>query len=230
MIRASIWASGALLFAFLSGQSASAQTNQFWPEVDAYARLDSNTRFRFQVKETREGGQTNQFQFGPSVEFYVKPLVRLRDLSELPADEARSRLLLLSIGYLYFPQINSPAENRVVLIATPSYPVKWRFVLSDRNRVELRFVNGTFFWRYRNRLGVQRPFTVHSYRLTPYVRCEIYWDSQVHKWADVAASAGAKLPITKKSELDAYYEHQNQTNKAPNAQVNSFGLILNVFF
>jgi hypothetical protein len=230
MIRVSIWASAGALLTVLSGLPATAQTNQFWPEVDTYAKLGSNTRFRFQVKQTREGGQTNQFQFGPSFEFYVKPLVELRDLSELPANEAQSRFLLLSVGYLYFPERNSAAENRVELIATPSYPLKWRLVLSDRNRVELRFVNGNFFWRYRNRLGVQRVFKIHSYRFTPYARCEVYWDSQYHKWYDTAVSAGTKLPIAKKVELDTYYQHQNQTNNVPNRQVNSLGLILNVFF
>jgi hypothetical protein len=69
MIRVSICASVGVLLTFLSGLPATAQTNQFWPEVDTYAKLDSNTRFRFQMKETREGGQVNQFQFGPSVEF-----------------------------------------------------------------------------------------------------------------------------------------------------------------
>lgn len=230
MFRVSTWASAAALFAFLAGLRASAQTNQFWPEVDTYAKLDSSIRFRFQAKETREGGQANQLQFGPSVEFYAKPLVGLKDLLELPADEAQSRFLLLSVGCLYFPEINSPAENRVELIATPSYPLKWRMVVSDRNRVELRFVNGNFFWRYRNRVGVQRVFKIHSYRFTPYVRCETYWDSQYHKLYDVATSAGVKLRVTEKIELDAYYEHQNETNKKPNEQVNSVGIILNVFF
>jgi hypothetical protein len=96
--------------------------------------------------------------------------------------------------------------------------------------MELRFISSGFNWRYRNRLALQRPFQIGSYKMTPYVRCEEYYGSQYGKWYDTALSAGANLPLTKQIELNPYYEHQNETNKSPNKQVNSLGLMLNIFF
>lgn len=222
----------ALIFVLVASIPLGAQSvTQFWPEVDVYAPLASGTRFQFQAKDTREGQESQQWQFGPSIEFYVKPLLRLRKLSTLPKDEARARLLLLSAGYRYLPGTQSdPAENRIVLSATPSYPLVWKLILSDRNQMELRFISGAFSWRYRNRLALQRPFQIGSYKFTPYARCEVYYSSMFNKWYDTALSAGVKLPVTKAIELDPYYEHQNETNKSPNKVVHSIGLTLNAFF
>ena len=231
MLRNSKWALVPVYVLFLSMQSGAQSVKQFWPEVDVYDPLASNTRFEFQVKDTREGQSSQQWQFGPSIEFYVKPLVRLRKLSTLPKDEARSRILLLSAGFRYLPGTKSDGtENRIVLSATPKYPLVWKLAISDRNQMELRFINGAFSWRYRNRLEVQRPFQIGSYKFTPYARCEEYYSSMFSKWYDTALSAGVNLPVTKDIELDPYYEHQNETNKSPNKIIHSIGLTLNVFF
>jgi hypothetical protein len=42
--------------------------------------------------------------------------------------------------------------------------------------------------------------------------------------------AGCKFPIRKRFQIDPYYEHENNTGKKPNQQVNALGLILNVYF
>jgi Protein of unknown function (DUF2490) len=231
MFRIFKWALPAICVLFLSTQSGAQSVTQFWPEVDFYAPLASNTRFRFQIKDTREGQQSQQWQFGPSIEFYVRPLLRLRNLSTQPKDEARARILVLSAGYRYLPGTSKDgSENRIVLSAIPKFPLIWKLVISDRNQMELRFIEGAFSWRYRNRLAVQRPFQIGSYKFTPYARCEEYYSSQYSKWYDTALSAGVNLPVTKEIELSPYYEHQNETNKSPNKVIQSVGLTLNVFF
>ena len=231
MFGISRWAFPPICVLFLSTQLGAQSVTQFWPEVDLYAPLAPSTRFTFQIKDTREGQQSQQWQFGPSIEFYVKPLVSLRNLSTLPKDEARARILVLNAGYRYLPGTQSDgAENRIVLSATPNYPLMWKLILSDRNQMELRFIEGTFSWRYRNRLAFQRPFQIGSYKLTPYARCEEYYSSQYSKWYDTALSAGVNLPVTKEIELSPYYEHQTETNKSPNKVVHSVGLTLIVFF
>ena len=222
----------ALAFALLACAAASGQSiDQFWPEFNAYAPITSDTRLRFEVKNTREGTESEQTEFGPSFQFYAKPLVHLRDLSTMPRDEAKARVLLLSVGYRYVVSVsNGTSENRILLDATPQSPLKWQIVVADRNQLELRFINGVFSWRYRNRLAVQRKFQVRSYKFTPYARCEVFYSSQFAKWYDTAISAGSRFPLTSHFEMEAYLEHQNQTNKAPNQQINSLGLVLNVFF
>jgi hypothetical protein len=221
----------AMFVLLLSVQSGAQSVTQFWPEVEAYAPVASNTRFAFEIKDTREGQLSQQWQFGPSIEVYVKPLLRLRNLSTLAKDEARARILVLNVGYRYLPGAQSDrAENRIVLSATPNVPLIWKLIVSNRNQMELRFIQGAFSWRYRNRLVVQRPFQIGSYKFTPYARCEEYYSSQFSKWYDTALSAGVNLPVTKAIELSPYYEHQNETNKSPNKVIHSIGLTLNAFF
>jgi hypothetical protein len=112
-------------------------------------------------------------------------------------------------------------------MATPRFPLKSKLVVSDRNRGELNFSKGELNWRYRNRLQLEREITIRSYHPVPYANVEAYYDSKLQKWSSVAIEAGCQFPIGKHTELDAYYEHQNNTGKAPNQQVNAAGLILN---
>jgi hypothetical protein len=68
-----------------------AQTFQFLPEVDAYSRVNSDVRIYFQAKETREGGDPTKAELGPSVEFYLKPWLKLKDATIFDLDEAKKR-------------------------------------------------------------------------------------------------------------------------------------------
>ncbi len=57
-----------------------------------------------------------------------------------------------------------------------------------------------------------------------------FYRSKYTKWSDTAIFAGCLFPIRRHFELDPYYEHQNNTGKAPNQQLNQLGLVLNVYF
>ena len=82
------------------GASCYAQTFQFLPETDVSAGLDSNVRFTFQAKETRENGEPTQGEIGPSIEFNLKELEKLFSNN---VDRSKTRLILLSFGYRYLP-------------------------------------------------------------------------------------------------------------------------------
>ena len=51
-------------------------------------------------------------------------------------------------------------------------------LLSDRNRIDLRDIAGEFSWRYRNRLSVEKEFSIGRVRVNPYTRFEVYYDSR----------------------------------------------------
>ena len=219
----------ALALGFLS-VPASAQTDQFLPEVDAYHKLTSLTRITFQAKQTREGGEPTQAEIGPSLDLYFKSLDRLIHAAKFDPDDAKSRPLVLSVGYRYLPQANKgPATNRMETVATIRLPAK-TFILTDRNRADLDWKSGGFTWRYRNRIQVEKAFAIRSYHLTPYASVEFFYQSQYGKWSDTAIYAGCLFPVGRHVEFDPYYEHQNNTGKSPNQQLNQAGLILNLFF
>ena len=210
---------------------ASAQTLQGLPEIDTYLKLDPDVRFTFQVKETREGGDPTQAEIGPSLDFYLKPLVKLKGATEFDLDDSKSRFLVVTVGYRYLPQANgAPGTNRLEPVVTLNLPMKGNFLLTDRNRTDLDWRVGNFSWRYRNRFQVQRTLRLRSYHPAPYVSAEFFYESQYSKWSDTALYAGCLFPIRKHIEFDPYYEHQNNTGKSSNQQLDQLGVILNLFF
>jgi hypothetical protein len=208
-----------------------AQTGQVLPEIDTYIKLSSELRVSFQVKETREAGAPTQTEIGPSVDFYLKPLIRLQGATEFDLDDSKSRPLVFTVGYRYLPQANNaPAINRMEPVVTINLPMKARFLLSDSNRADLDWQNGGFSWRYRNRLQTERTLRIHSYHPIPYASIEFFYESQYGKWSDTAIYVGCRLPIGKHANFNPYYEHQNNTGKSPNQQLNQLGLMLNLYF
>jgi Protein of unknown function (DUF2490) len=217
-----------LVFACLS---AHAQTDELLPEVDAYGKLSSSLRLWFQAKQTRESGDPVKAEIGPSLDFYLKPFVRLKGATEFDLDDSKSRPLVFSIGYRYLPEANgAPSTNRMEPVVTFNFPLKGRVLLSDRNRGDLDWQNGNFTWRYRNRIQFERTFATGSYHFSPYASAEFFYASQYAKWSDTGIYIGCLFPFRRHFEFNPYYEHQNSTGTSPNQQLNQLGLMLNLYF
>lgn len=71
---------------------------------------------------------------------------------------------------------------------------------------------------------------MHSYHLIPYLAAEPYYESQYGKWSTTALYVGSLFPVGKHVQFNTYYEHENNTGKHPNQQVNEVGLALYLFF
>jgi hypothetical protein len=226
--RKTLWLWAALgLFGCLPAHS---QDVQFLPETDIHLTLDSWWKAYLQAKDDRDEGAQGQFSIGPSVQVFMKPLVKLKTATAFDLDDAKKRPLVLETGYRYITAPGSAPENRMETVATFHFPMSAGFLLVDRNRADLDWKNGKFSWRYRNKLTVERTFAVHSYHLIPYVAVEPYYTSQYSKWSTTALYAGCLLPVGKHVEFNPYYEHENNTGKPPNKQDNMVGLALYVFF
>ena len=224
------WLKLVLLVAVM-GCRASAQTDQLLPEIDVHYKLSQDVRIFFQAKETREANTPTTAELGPSIEFYLPPLVRLREITRFDLDDSKPRPLVFSIGYRYLPTPGKPPTNRLEPVITFHFPLpRIKVLLSDRNRGDLDWKNGGFTWRYRNRLQLERNLKLRSYHLSPYVSVEAFYESQYKKWSDTALYAGCVLPFGKHVSIDPYYEHQNNTGKKPNQQLDQLGLLLNLYF
>ncbi|HTQ97870.1 MAG TPA: DUF2490 domain-containing protein [Candidatus Acidoferrum sp.] len=222
-----------MTFAFLAGflsLAAQAQESQFLPEIDAHLTLNSTFRAYLQAKDDRDGGDPTQFAIGPSLQIYVKPLLKLKKVTNFDLDDSKSRFLVLETGYRAVNAPGAPLENRMIVAATSNFPLSLGFFLSDRNRFDLDWKNGDFTWRYRNKLSVERTVAIHSYHFIPYVAVEPFYESQYDKWSTTSLYAGFLFPIGKHVEFNTYYEHDNNTGKHPNQQVNSAGLALYLYF
>lgn len=210
--------------------SARAQDIQFLAEVDAHLTLNSTFRAYLQAKDDREGGDPTQATIGPSFQLYLKPLIKLKKVKAFDLDDSKSRLLVLEAGYRYITAPDAPSENRMQVAVTSNFPLKAGFSLSDRNRADLDWKSRIFTWRYRNKLTLDRTFAIHSYHFIPYLAAEPFYESQYGKWSTTSLYAGSLFPVGKHVQFNTYFEHDNNTGKRPNGQVNSVGLALNLYF
>ena len=207
-----------------------AQDTQFLPEVDAHLTFNSYLRGYLQAKDDREGGDPTQFTFGPSIEFYLKPLIKLKSVTLFDLDDAKSRPLVLESGYRLITAPNTPNENRLQEAATFRFALFARILLSDRNRFDLDWKNGSFTWRYRNKLTLERTFAIRSYHFIPYVAAEPFYESQYSKWSTTDLYAGSLFPVGKHVQFDLYYQFENDTGKKSNRQNHYVGLALYLYF
>jgi hypothetical protein len=210
--------------------SLRAQSVQFLPEVDPYLTFNPSVRVYFQAKDDRDGGDPTQATLGPSVQFFLKPLVKLKNITAFDLDDAKKRPVEFEIGYRYITAPNTAPENRLIAAVTLRFPLKAAVLITDRNRADLDWKAGVFNWRYRNKLTLERTFSIHSYHLIPYLAAEPYYESQYAKWSTTSLYAGCLLPVGKHVQFNPYYQHDNNTGKHPNEPVNYIGLQVNFYF
>jgi hypothetical protein len=209
---------------------STAQTDELLPEVDIHHKLNADVRVYFQAKQTREGGLPVTAEFGPSVEVFLKRLSILVDVGAFDKDDSKTQLLVFSAGYRYLPYPDAPSANRFEPYVVLNVGAKSRVLLSDKNRADLDWQSGKFTWHYRNRVTVERPFKIRNYTLSPYVSAEFWYTSQYEKWSTTSVFVGCLFPLSKHFDFAPYYEHQNNTGKKPNEQLNQFGPVLKVWF
>jgi hypothetical protein len=214
-----------------SAISAHAQTTQVWPEISLFTRLNDRMRFYFLATTVKESRESTEGEFGPNFDFYLRPFRDRTRLAGFRLDESKNRFLLLRVGYRYLDSFNgNPNEHRVVLEATPRYPLKGGVLVSNRGRVDARFIDGEYSWRFRSRLSVEKEFPIGAVRMNPYVRGELFYDSRFDKWSRTEWIGGAAFPVNRRVELEGYFDYQHDTGGDHNRQVYAIGTVLNLYF
>ena len=204
-----------------------------WPEVDVFVRLNSTARLVLVATTVQEDGETTDGEFGANLDFFLKPIRRPPQLL-FRLDESKNRVLMIRSGYRYLPSYTGgSAENRVLLEATVRFPLKRYFgdvLVSNRNRMDFRLIDGTYSWRYRNRLSLERELSVGPVRVNPYLRFEGFYDSRFAAFSRTETMAGASFPITRYLELEGYFAYQLDTGNSPNRKTRAVGAVANFYF
>jgi hypothetical protein len=223
------------LFLALPSAAVRAQTSMtaFFPEIDSYFRVTPNVRLVFDAKGYMEDGDLNRAQIGPGLQFNFRPLEKLKQITIHEMDDMKRMPMVFTIGYRYLPSTVQPAIHRLQPIVLFHIPFPGTILLSDRNRGDLDWSNGSFRWAYRNRFTAERRATIRSYHPGVYASAEFLHQSQYAKWSSTRLYAGCLMPLSKFNkhlQLDLYYEHENNTGKRPNQHINIGGLILSLYF
>lgn len=209
-----------------SGAHAQQTQTQWLPEIDTYINLTDKYRLMFMASRSRDADTVNSAEFGPNLDINFRPLLR-RPLRT--SDSSKSNFATLRIGYQYVKNSGKPDENCVQVGLTSRFHLPWSVELAERNRFDMRVINGEFRWRYRNRVTLERSFRIKSFSFSPYGRGEIYYDNHTGTWSKNTYSFGATFPIRKRIEIEGYYERENTTGGDP-PHLNGIGMTLHIYF
>ena len=220
--------SGALFLLLALAMPARAQepdsTGEFWPEFDIFIKLNEKSRIFVLYSGTKQEnlGAYADGQHGVHFDFYTIPAFRPVIAS---IDQSRSKFLMVRVGYLLSrPRNNSgtATEHMATAEATARAQLRGGLLLSDRNRFDVRWVDGEPKNRYRNRLKLERTFGIGRFQFTPYAHAEAFYDLKPHDWSRLRYAAGAEFSITKHIVLEGYFLRQNTWASVPQF-VNALG-------
>jgi hypothetical protein len=214
----------------ISGRAQTLATTESLPELDVHVGLNLNVRLVFQDKRTLDDSGLVSTELGPSIELYLKPIRILSEITLFNLDETKSVPLTMSVGYRALIYPGKPTISRVEPVVVVHLPFWGHILVTDQNRADIDWTDGSFDWRYRNRLTMERRFTIHSYHPGPYASIEFLHTSRYAKWSNTRLYVGCLLPLGRHLDIDPYYEHDNNTGPRPNQQINAAGFILNLYF
>jgi hypothetical protein len=156
-------------------------------------------------------------------------------------DYLPNKHVILRTGYRYGWSLddNSYREHRLVTAQILLKMVPGKFLLSDRNQEDFRFLKGDFSFRYRNRVTIERGFRLKRRTITPYVSGEIFYDTRYDIWNRNRFGAGVQIslragPVRQEWPrhqliLDLFYLHQNDSRSDP-PHVNGIGAVVQFHF
>ena len=187
-----------------------------WPEFDFWFRLNDQDRIYAMASfATDKARSYEESAFGVAWD---------RRLNEDWSVRASYRYI-----YTQTEPINSD-ESRLILDAKYFLPLGNKFLMSNRNRVDLRFLNDAdFSFRLRDRLQIERPFNVlWNNTLILWSSFEVWYDSRYRIILNRdRLLAGFTFFFTKWISTDLFYAWQNEIN--PPEQKDALGVFLGVW-
>jgi len=193
----------------LVGARVCAQSTELWPELDVYWRPAEHQRTFLELSSSAE-------RDGPKREATIG---LYQDYLSLPKGYLRG-----GYRFTFSTRDASYRESRIVgegvLTAYSSDVVR----LVNRTRGELRWVNGAYSYRIRDRLHLQRLAAKTSrLALAPYGTFEVYYDSREGRISRVAGRIGSEARLGGPASIDVYIARQNNLHSTPR-YVNALGI------
>jgi hypothetical protein len=209
--------------------SSSTSETQFDPEIDAHVQLPSDLRL-LGLAGVQDGvGYPYQQWYAAAALGFQSSRIETPHLLNIDPDKEFH--LVLGVGYEYLKTTqtgSTTSEDRVTLELTPGSRFAQDVLVRDRNRVELRWVDGRYSTTYRNMLSVEWDRMVAGLRFAPYGTVEAFYDGSKHAWNEWWYTAGVEFPFGRRFMVDTYYRRESCRGCTP-PNWNVAGLTLNYF-
>ncbi|MFZ4761074.1 MAG: hypothetical protein ACOYLX_23150, partial [Burkholderiaceae bacterium] len=228
MRRTQVGAGLALAFMLAAGSADAAERTltEFWPELDVFVKLGERHRLFLLGTITRaaETGTSTESTLGAHLDWFPESLPsRLLEIAPGLADQwtAWTRI---GIQHISVPNGSSPSEQRLVMEATLRSVELWQSIrIANRIRVDLRAIGDDTSWRFRDRLRVERTWTMPGdpgtgllsglpkilfSAVTPYAMIESFWDSRDDAWSRRFVQVGVEVDVARDRTLDLFLAQQ----------------------
>ena len=201
---------------------------EIWPEVDVFIPLKPKLRL-FLMSALTKAEETKD---------------NLEGSVQVSLDYLPNKRLILRNGYRYGFSLTGEdpfKEHRIMFEQTVRQPIPLDILVSDRNREEIRIVNGETSARYRNRLTLEREFQIGRFAPVPYGSAEVFYDNRFDTWNRNRLNVGVQIPLKRgfplvrlidperQVILDLYYSRQNDSRSSP-THIQALGIALNLYF
>jgi hypothetical protein len=235
--RAGLFKVCCVLLLLAAGEPVVAQlartSQEVWPSVDAYLRLNTKWRLYGTMSATKldessfadaaVGIFADYFTFSPG---FVKKIVPGR------ADSLPGKFLWLRFGYQYSgtpPSSEDPfKESMFVTEANGRVYTPFKTLLTLKNRFDWRIKNEEFNVRYRPRLTLEKDLKTTYLTFTAYGFLEYFanfGNSQVDR---LRSQLGIEFRVTKLINYEVFWNHQ--FDNLPEVQsVDAFGMTLKIY-
>ncbi len=216
--RIARWVACGIGLAFGDVATAAETIGEFWPELQAWWRLNPSTQLLFNPAPTRsrDSDDRTAVDWGLYVDYRV------------PKAPISYRL-----GYVYSvsnPEASSRSiEHRIVADFNYRWKIGEAGLITDRTRLDLRDKEGSTSQRLRNRVQYEYESKLGGLGFVPYSNFELYYDTRYHAIARYKFELGATFIFSPEVELTPYYGRQTDT-QPERLYVNAFGLMLALRF
>lgn len=210
-------------------QTSTTET-QVEPEGDFHVGLPSNIRLlAFSGLVQGAGYSYQQWYEAAGI---GRRWLRISKPHLINIDPDKEHYFLLDGGYEFLRTIEpgkTVDENRLGLDATFSFRPSQRFLVSDRHRVEFRWVNGVYSTTYRQKPSVERDCLLRGFRFTPYAYAEVFYNGAQSSWNQEFYTGGVQYPYKQVFMVDTFYQRQH-CSTCSTVDANVAGISLHFFF
>jgi len=185
----------AAMLAASTGMAQGGETHEFWPELQFHKwfnERESRAIFMMSHSRDRDSNATYQAEVGLTLEHHFRDWLWGR------------------LGYRHANSTDGGPfqENRLLAEQIFRMPLGFGFSADFRTREDFRWLNTGFSMRLRERIQVQRDFTIGNYLFTPYASAEVYFDTQYNQMSRYRLIVGVTLPIYEHFSVEPYLARQ----------------------
>jgi hypothetical protein len=204
---------------------------EFWPELNAFVRLQPRARLYFVTAYAKGKESPNRtVDMAGYVDVSLMPILRPVRGQE---DWARNRYLWTRVGYDHVfeaeGQVRTPSEERGILSIYGKEDLPGGVWLEGRVREDLRWISGEFSTRDRLRAEATREFSLRGHPVTPYLNAEWFYDHRYDGWSRILYMLGTEITTSEHLRFEAYLARQKELLPKESA-LNALGALVKLYY